>query len=121
MSKSNSKHTSAVWLLLLLCLFSNAFATDESDATTASSSSTTCPTIAFESPPEWIRYGGFLVLILASVCSLWAMAHVSEDYFCPALDVFCVRWKVPDSVAGSLVMAAGKFNFPCIHVVDVPK
>lgn len=39
--------------------------------------------------------------------SLYGMAYVCEEYFCFALEVFCRRWNVPDSVAGSLVMAAG--------------
>jgi hypothetical protein len=105
--KSNSFEMSqqtkvAVILLVCLCCCYNVVANSEESV------DTTCPTIPFDVVPAWVSNGGFLLLILASLCSLWGMAHVCEEYFCPALSIFCLRWQVPDSVAGSLVMAAGK-------------
>jgi solute carrier family 24 (sodium/potassium/calcium exchanger), member 5 len=55
----------------------------------------------------FVKDGGFLILIMTSILSLYGMAYVCEEFFCHALEVFCRRWNVPDSVAGSLVMAAG--------------
>ena len=72
-------------------------------------------------PPDpelnpFINKGGFLLLILASILSLVSMAHVCEEYFVPALEIFCKRWNVPESVAGSLVMAGGDFEFIYLFV-----
>lgn len=74
-----------------------------------------CSTDADVHISSFIKDGGFLVLILAVVVSLWALALVCEEYFVPSLQVLCRRWKVPDSVAGSLIMAAGN-NAPELFV-----
>jgi len=65
--------------------------------------------------PSFISDGGFLLLIAAVIISLWALALVCEDFFVPALQVLCKKWNVPDSVAGSLIMAAGN-NAPELFV-----
>lgn len=52
-------------------------------------------------PSVFVINGGFLLLILTVVISLWALALVCEDYFVPSLQVLCKRGKVPDSVAGT--------------------
>ena len=103
MKKSLWSLNDATMLVAVLCLCSGVTAIVDP----LESEGSTCPSVPFPSVPDWVRYGGFLLLILASLMSLWGMAHICEDYFCPALHVFCVRWNVPDSVAGSLVMAAG--------------
>ena len=55
----------------------------------------------------WVVYGGEIILLYIVVMSLFALANVCEEYFVPALEIFCRLHYVPDSVAGSLVMAAG--------------
>jgi len=56
---------------------------------------------------DFVSNGGFLFLLLGVFLSLWALALVCEEFFVPALQVLCDRWKIPQSVAGSLIMAAG--------------
>ena len=90
--------------LLLLWLLPLAFADDSSCASGGQ---------ADLSPV--VTDGGFILLIIAVMISLWALALVCEDFFVPALQVLCVKWNVPDSVAGSLIMAAGN-NAPELFV-----
>ena len=66
-----------------------------------------CAADSDESVSDFIANGGFLLLIATVLVSLWALALVCEEYFVPALQVLCGKWNVPDSVAGSLIMAAG--------------
>lgn len=69
-------------------------------------------------PIPFVINGGFLLLILAVVISLWALALVCEEYFVPSLQVLCKRGKVPDSVAGmSSFLAAVDFhiNRSCLY------
>ena len=93
---------------MLVSLFGFAFGQEIDDNPYAS-----CAPPAEGRVNSFIANGGFLVLIAASALSLFAMAHVCEEYFVPALEIFCRRWNVPDSVAGSLVMAAGKYVLNC--------
>jgi Ca2+/Na+ antiporter len=37
----------------------------------------------------------------------WAQAYTCEEYCVPAIAIFCKRNKVPDDVAGSLLIGAG--------------
>lgn len=39
--------------------------------------------------------------------SFWALAVVVEDFFVPALNILCIKLKMPDDVAGATFMAAG--------------
>lgn len=50
---------------------------------------------------------GAILLVVGALYSLWCLAFVVEEFFVPALEIFCRKNKIPDSVAGSLVMAAG--------------
>ena len=59
----------------------------------------------------FVNNGGFILLIIAVLYSLWAISYCCEDFFVPALEVFCKRYNIPDSAAGAIVMAAGN-DFP---------
>jgi len=50
---------------------------------------------------EWAK------LIVLTVVALWALSVVTEDRFVPALNVISEYFKIPDSVAGATLMAAG--------------
>ena len=60
-----------------------------------------------ETAPQFVVDGGFIILIIAVFYALWAISYVCEDFFVPALEVFCRKNDIPDSVAGAIVMAAG--------------
>jgi K+-dependent Na+/Ca+ exchanger-like protein len=83
-------------MILSVMLTMTAHAADESN----------CDPNTHVEPDDVTRYG-FILLILGSVASLWAMAVVCEDFFVPALKVLCKKYKIKDSVAGSSILAAG--------------
>lgn len=91
-----------LFVLMLLQGFQSVFANVNDDDSNASCVVQDGPKLS-----EFVKDGGFLILILLSILSLYGMAYVCEEYFCYALEIFCLKWEVPDSVAGSLVMAAG--------------
>ena len=57
--------------------------------------------------PDWVNYGGFIILTVTVIAMFWALALVCEDYFVPALNVLCEEWNIPSDVAGATFMAAG--------------
>ena len=63
----------------------------------------------------FVNNGGFILLIIAVLYSLWAISYCCEDFFVPALEVFCKRYNIPDSAAGAIVMAAGN-DFPELFI-----
>ena len=63
----------------------------------------------------FIDNGGFLLLLIAVLYSLWAISYCCEDFFVPALEVLCKRYNIPDSAAGAIVMAAGN-DFPELFI-----
>ena len=69
--------------------------------------STCADIIADVAPPAWLSYGGIILVLLVVVIMFWALAVVCEDYFVPALHVFCESANIPDDVAGATFMAAG--------------
>lgn len=60
-----------------------------------------------EKPADWEIYGGFILLFFGVILSLGGLAVSCEEYFIPALKRLCIRYNIPDSVAGSSIMAAG--------------
>ena len=63
----------------------------------------------------FVDNGGFILLIIAVLYSLWAISYCCEDFFVPALEVLCKEWNIPDSAAGAIVMAAGN-DFPELFI-----
>ena len=63
----------------------------------------------------FINNGGFLLLFVAILYALWSISYCCEDFFVPALEVFCKRYSIPDSAAGAIVMAAGN-DFPELFI-----
>eukprot|EP01062_Namystynia_karyoxenos_P002045 TRINITY_DN10708_c0_g4_i1.p1 TRINITY_DN10708_c0_g4~~TRINITY_DN10708_c0_g4_i1.p1 ORF type:complete len:762 (+),score=222.99 TRINITY_DN10708_c0_g4_i1:81-2366(+) len=55
----------------------------------------------------WVKHGGFVAIIFGVLVSFWSLAVVVEEYFVPALNIMCVRARIPDDVAGATFMAAG--------------
>jgi len=98
-------------ILLIFINISNANA----DTSTDTDDDASCQADSDVEVSTFIRDGGFMILICTCIISLWALALVCEEFFVPALQILCKRWKVPDSVAGSLIMAAGN-NAPEMFV-----
>jgi Ca2+/Na+ antiporter len=76
------------------------------------------------SAPDWVRNGGFLVLLVVVYASLWGMYIVCEDYFVPALNRLCIEWRIPSDVAGATLMGMGNSApelFTCAVSVFVVK
>lgn len=63
----------------------------------------------------FVDNGGFILLFIAVLYSLWAISYCCEDFFVPALEVLCKEHKIPDSAAGAIVMAAGN-DFPELFI-----
>jgi K+-dependent Na+/Ca+ exchanger-like protein len=57
--------------------------------------------------PEWIWNGGIILILFGLIISFCGMAIVCEEYFVPALNVFCDDLKIPDDVAGATIMSMG--------------
>ena len=85
MKKSLWSLNDATMLVVVLCLCSGVTAIVDP----LESEGSTCPSVPFPSVPDWVRYGGFLLLILASLMSLWGMAHICEDYFLHCMSFVC--------------------------------
>ena len=99
-------HSKIGYILLLISVLSIVTnAADDDNSACAADTSTDVG--------DFITNGGFILLVIAVMISLWTLALVCEEFFVPALQVLCRKWKVPDSVAGSLIMAAGN-NAVCI-------
>eukprot|EP01065_Artemidia_motanka_P013882 TRINITY_DN1783_c3_g1_i1.p1 TRINITY_DN1783_c3_g1~~TRINITY_DN1783_c3_g1_i1.p1 ORF type:complete len:742 (+),score=221.37 TRINITY_DN1783_c3_g1_i1:94-2319(+) len=60
-----------------------------------------------DSAPDWVKKGGIVAIVFGILVSFWSLAVVVEEYFVPALNIMCVRAKIPDDVAGATFMAAG--------------
>lgn len=66
-----------------------------SNGTSIVSPNQACSNVEGNPPsPAWVNDGGFLILIVAVIAMFWGLALVCEDYFVPALNVFCEEWKV---------------------------
>jgi len=50
---------------------------------------------------------GFLLEILICFYSFVGLGYVCDDYMVPALETLCVRWQIPEDVAGATFMAFG--------------
>ena len=61
---------------------------------------------AAEAEP-WVEDGGWIILIFATLSMFYGLAVVVEEYFVPALNTMCVKYNIPDDVAGATFMAAG--------------
>mmetsp|Transcript_14064 Transcript_14064/g.23385 ORF Transcript_14064/g.23385 Transcript_14064/m.23385 type:complete len:785 (+) Transcript_14064:66-2420(+) len=66
-----------------------------------------CQSSAIEASPDWVNYGGIIILLITVIAMFWALALVCEEFFVPALNILCEEWKIPDDVAGATFMAAG--------------
>jgi hypothetical protein len=44
--------------------------------------------------------------VLAVVLCFYVLAVVCDDYLCPAIEIFCERFDIPDHVAGELLYSA---------------
>lgn len=60
-----------------------------------------------EEAEAWVTNGGFIILLIVVFQMFWALALICEDFFVPALRVFCEEFNIPDDVAGATFMAAG--------------
>ena len=57
--------------------------------------------------PDWVNYGGFVLIWVVVFIMFWALALICEEFFVPALNVLCEVYSIPDDVAGATFMAAG--------------
>ncbi len=65
-------------------------------------------------PDPFSKNGGYILYIIGTIASLYSLAYVCEEYFVPALQLMCVKHKIPDSVAGSFIMALGGDSPECL-------
>lgn len=66
-----------------------------------------CAHEQFHESPEWVKQGGFVILIICICLSYWGMATICEQILIPALNFICEATEIPDDIAGVTVMAAG--------------
>mmetsp|Transcript_90896 Transcript_90896/g.177893 ORF Transcript_90896/g.177893 Transcript_90896/m.177893 type:complete len:747 (+) Transcript_90896:58-2298(+) len=95
----NNKGVLFFKILLFLGFFSFSLAADDDCPC--------CKSSGVDPAPDWVTYGGFLILIIAVIAMFWGLALVCEEFFVPALNILCEEWKIPDDVAGATFMAAG--------------
>jgi Ca2+/Na+ antiporter len=84
----------------------------------------TCFDEAESAVPDWLLYGGFLIMLLALFVSFWGLAVIVEEYFVPALNLLCDDLKLADDVAGATIMAIGNSSpelFSCIISLFITK
>lgn len=56
---------------------------------------------------DWIKNGGFIILILVCIQSFFGLAHVCDEFFCPSLEILCEEFDISDDIAGATFMAIG--------------
>jgi Ca2+/Na+ antiporter len=66
-----------------------------------------CHNLTESTNPDWITNGGWIILFLTIILCFYGLATVCEDYYVPALKIMCLKYNIPDAVAGSTFMAAG--------------
>jgi len=57
--------------------------------------------------PPWLKYGGFIIVVIIMMICFWGLALVCDHYFCSALMILCEDKGIPENVAGATIMAIG--------------
>ena len=52
----------------------------------------TNPESGQEEAAQWIKDGGFILIIIGLLQMFWALAHVCDHYFVTSLRILCEEW-----------------------------
>eukprot|EP01107_Rhizomastix_libera_P016692 TRINITY_DN7110_c0_g1_i1.p1 TRINITY_DN7110_c0_g1~~TRINITY_DN7110_c0_g1_i1.p1 ORF type:complete len:659 (+),score=178.99 TRINITY_DN7110_c0_g1_i1:100-2076(+) len=85
----------------LLSSVSSSSSSSSSSLSVAASGAEECGAMA------WERYGGFVIYLALLAFVFYGYALLCDEFFVPALNIFCDKMKMPDDFAGATLMAAG--------------